>query len=323
MSNDLDTMLSENLKSMSSKLFEPETERLESILNSGTDSIIYKRSTTHKKKLLFCAIITLTLFCLSTIAFAVTKLYLYDSKNFTIDKGLRNAEEKGLIHYTSASIRINNNVSLLIKGVVSDTIRTVIYSEIKGSKEHLGISATLSDSNGNKYSPDEIERGAYSKDPEGTFQYKLVFSGGPNRNSTLLLRVNQVGNIKGNWEVALPVKIIKPMEYDINKQVQLKDTTINIEKIRCTASTLEIRYKETGKYLNIAEGSVTAGNMKAKFIRGTLSSMANQSNAYTGSVLYDPIDLTKANTLKWSIYTDYTSKTPIEIEIPIKQVTTR
>ncbi|HEX3030855.1 MAG TPA: hypothetical protein VHS59_01215 [Bacillota bacterium] len=252
---------------------------------------------------------------LFTTACSREENYLFDSKSFTSDKGLINAEQKGLQTSVNSSIAINERMRLVVKGLVTDTIRTVLAVEILGVQDQLNIVPELSDIEGNTYALDGIEKGTYPGAPKGEYQYKLVFKGGPKKDTSILLRVTRVGNIKGTWVVTLPVKVIKPTVLKIGKAFSVNDTVIKIDKIVSTASTLEVSYQEQGMNVPIVEGSISSEKQRAKFLQGSQKTDGEFNS--TGIAYFEPLDLTKSSSLKWLIYTDYNTTKPIEINVPL------
>lgn len=310
--DNIELTLSEKLKSIDKKMSISPYDL--NIITSAKSNNFF-RSIFLRKKLVF--IISFLLIFLTTVGVFAYNKFLYDSKSLPIDDGLKYAEENGLVNYTNYTLTING-ITASVLGVISDSIRTVLYVDIKGSINNADINdVSLTDNNNTQYKLDGISNGSTIEDTKFNFKKKIEFTGGAKSNTTAILKINKIGDTPGPWIFKFPIEVIQAKEYTINKDFIFDDTTITINKIICSASTIEIIFTENGKLLNICDGTISDGSTgKANLLRSGV--VANKNNAYEGSAFFSPLNLSNVNNLKWSIYTSYNTKLPIEIIIPIK-----
>lgn len=314
MKEDQDTefFLSEKLKSIDEKIFNVpllSIENLESKLNCKRTFFISKR------KLAFSLLLAI---CFTSLFVFAYSRYLYDSKSLTIDKGLKNSEEQKAINYTFSSYT-NNNITLSIQGVISDTIRTVLYVELLGvDSQNNSLSVdSLVDISGKDYKLDSVKEGENNDNLKGTTRKKLQFIGGPESDTNLKLKVSRIGSSSGSWLLDIPVKVYHPKQYTINKDFMIDGNIIKIEKVICSMSTLQIQFKEIGSFLFIKGGKVSNGVSEGEFLNGNAVPDHSDSSITNCTMDFEPIDITKADYLKLSMQLDLDQKIYKDIVIPI------
>ncbi|NJD02162.1 MAG: DUF4179 domain-containing protein [Ruminiclostridium sp.] len=307
--DNIESKLDKNLKSINNKISIPFYSINTVVLAKPDNSV---KSLFQKKRFLLITIFFAIV--LTTVGVYAYNKFLYDSKSLPKDSGLKQAEENGSINYSNYSVTVNG-ITVTVSGVVSDTIRTVLYVDVKG--RNLDINdASLIDSSNTQYKLDGISNGYNIQDTKSTSRKVIEFTGGAQNDTTIELKIEKISNIWGPWIFRLPIKVIQAKDFVINKDFTIGNTTIKIKKITCAASALKIDYILNGEFLNICDGYVSNSSLtKSNFLRGGLVSI---DNIYEGSTLFTPLTLENNDLLKWIIYTSYNSKKPIEIIIPIR-----
>lgn len=222
------------------------------ILNSLSDinySDGYKRKVKSQRKyLLLTASVAIVLtLVLSTIVYAFVNL-VFGDMNF--DKGLKKADEAGQTTSLNLSTK-DKNITLNVKGIISDNLRTVILVSVSGElppvededDEDFGPanleSMNLRDENGNEYQYKGASGGYFSNDPNKDM--RLEFEGIKNHDvDSLTLYIASINGITGVWEINIPIKVIPSHEFYPNIVYEENGVTFAIDKIVFAATDTEL-----------------------------------------------------------------------------------
>lgn len=183
--------------------------------------------------------IIIIIFTTSFIVFTF-KNHIFSGGN--IDIGLNKAEENGQVSYPNVTAE-DKGIKVVIKGVISDGVRTVMQISVFGITSGKGIpklgGIQLSDMEGNKYKVSNWGSGdeAAASNP---YETKVEFESSPKKSTTLTFSLSTINTIKGNWSITFPIKILPSKEFKTNIIYRKGNVYLVINKIITSATSTVI-----------------------------------------------------------------------------------
>lgn len=229
---------------------------------------IIKRKKAYKRLSIFIAFCLIMVVAIPSTAFSQTINRLF--KNVFTDMGVITAENNNNVTPLSESIT-DNDITVIIKGVVADGIRTVISIEFASDKINLQpISLSkivLSDSYNTNYTLSQYGQGKINSNST-IYSTSIEFNQSCLKSTTLKLSINEINGIQGNWAIDFDVTPTLVEVYNSNSIYEDNNINIKINKVYFSSTYTIVEGEIYGSDFDFDATLTNDNNIEVNKIRG-------------------------------------------------------
>lgn len=236
---------------------------------------ITKRKNTYKK-LTFCVILGLIIvISIPTTTFSKSIKRVFE--NLFADNGLITSENNNNVIPINKSIT-DNNITVSIKGVIADGVRTVISIEFTSDTINLQPisldNVVLSDSDNTTYTLSHYGQGKINSS-SNLYSTSLEFNQSCLKRTTLKLKINKINGISGDWNIDFDVTPTLVEIYNSNSIYQDNNVNIKIDKVSFSSTYAIVEGKISGSDFDFDATLTNNNNIKVNKIKGEKDSNGN------------------------------------------------
>ncbi|QAA34401.1 DUF4179 domain-containing protein [Clostridium manihotivorum] len=225
-----------------------------SYLNSidKTIEMSKKRKNTYRKRnLTFASILLIVIIASTSTVFSKTFLPIF--KSVFADEGVLKAQVNNKSQLVDKSVEAGK-VTVSLKGVVADGIRTVLSIKIDGDRidfKNLKLEGVyLVDSTGKKYEVSHYGQGELIKN-QNHYETTMEFNGSPSKETKLKLNISKINHIDGPWNIEFNVIPTLPKSYNSSSNYSDGKITLEVSKATFSSTYTVIEGKIQGSDFNI------------------------------------------------------------------------